>query len=69
MYNEQSEIEKETMWSEVGEKIQNEMTTEFASLYLTCSTFAPVNHTSVNPFDKLLIDLACSVCTSETSDF
>ena len=36
-----------------------------ANLYMTFCTFALVNYISVKPYNKLLIDLVCSVCTSE----
>ena len=49
------------MWDEAGKEIY-EMTTELQSS-LSSSTFALVNYTSVKPYDKLLIDLACLVKT------
>ena len=49
------------MQSEVGKEILYEMTTEFQASLSFC-TFALVNYISViKPYNKLLIDLACSV--------
>ena len=66
-YYEQSRKGKVTMKSEVDVEILYEKTTELQTS-LPFSSFAFVNYISVKPH-KLLIDLACSVCTSEISDF
>ena len=53
---------------EVREEILYELTTELQVFYLTFSTFVLVNCISGKPYNKLLTDLSCSVCTSEISD-
>ena len=53
------------MWSGVGEEILYEMRTELQVFQLMFCTVALVGYMSVKPCNKLLIDLACSVCGSE----
>ena len=55
------------MQNEVAEEILYQITTEL-QVYLTFSTLALVNDISVKPYNKPLIDLARSVCTSEVSN-